>query len=221
VKVLIAFLLTFNAYSYSCPDINSCVETLGKMSGKKYIFAEKIKGFVETTSNLEINADNADTFLTEILHLNGYSRVQTDNKDVYLIINSRDIRYYPHFSYVADKSSTPNFLKNWDYAQLVYKFKNHLQGQSREAANSLRPFMSRYGRIVELVGSGEVIIHELNITLPILLDIIKHADRELSKEEMKKFEENEKIRREERKEDKREERKHKYLNENEPKAEKK
>lgn len=216
---LLFAILTFNTFAFSCPDLNNCLENISKITGKKYILQEKLKGSIETTSNLEVTTENADTFLSQILQLNGYSRVPTESKDTYLIVSSRDIRYYASTSYTADKSTTPAFPKNSDYSQLTYKFKNYHHGQPRETANSLRPFMSRYGRIIELKNAGSITIHELNSHLPLVLEMARLVDRELSKEEVKKFEENEKERKAAMKEERKEERKNK--NESETKTEKK
>jgi general secretion pathway protein D len=207
MKWLFISLFSFSSFAYNCPDLNVCVENISKLTNKKYITNEKLKGSADTTSNFEVTAENADTLLSQILQLNGYSRVPTDNKDVYLIVCSRDIRYYPGITYRADKNTTPAIPKNSDYSQLLYTFKHHLHGQSRDTANSLRPFMSRYGRIIEMKSSGTIVVHELNSLMPTVLEIARMNDRELSKDEIKKFEEQEKERKENMKAEKREERK--------------
>jgi hypothetical protein len=213
--ILLFSLFSINLMAVTCPDLNSCLENISKMTNKKYIFAEKIKGSIETSSNYQLTNENADVFLSHILQLNGYSRVPTEDKDTFLIVSSRDIRYYALNSYTADKIKTPTFPMTSDYSQLFYSFKNSSYGQPRFVANSLRPFMSRYARIIEMKNS--VVIHELNTHMAMALEFARMNDRELTKEEIKKYEENEKFRREERKE----EIKHKFQKENELKTEKK
>lgn len=60
---------------------------------------------------------------------------------------------------------------------MSFKFKH---GQLREAANSMRPFMSRHGRIIEFKGTGILKIQESAAHLARAYEIIKSFDRELS-----------------------------------------
>ena len=68
----------------------------------------------------------------------------------------------------------------------------------------LRPFMSRYGRVIEFKGTGVLTIQEKAAHLTRAYEIIKSFDRELSKEEIKEQKEREVEYKEERKRERKE-----------------
>lgn len=176
-------LFSFNSFAANdCAELNKCVESVSKLTGKKYIYDGKLKGELKTSSNFELTAENADNLFSTILNLNGYSRVPTAVKDTFKIIESRDIRYESLPTVNADMKTTPVFPQTEDYILLAYKFTNSKQGQTREAANSSRVFMSRYGRIIEI--GDTVTLQEMASKMPQLLELIRRADRVYTKEEM-------------------------------------
>ncbi|MBC7714666.1 MAG: hypothetical protein H7177_15075 [Rhizobacter sp.] len=187
MKIIFTLLLflSFNVYANNCSDLNKCIEQVSKLTTKKYIYDPKeIKGGVKDTSNNQLNAENADTLFTYILSLNGYARVPTAEKDTFLIISARDIRYHMFPTLNVDSETPPSIIPNYDYYMMSFKFKHFNNGQLREAANSLRPFMSRYARVIELKGAGSITIQENAANLVRAYGLIKSFDRELSKEEI-------------------------------------
>lgn len=183
-KILLALCLclSFNVFANDCQDLNKCVEFVSKLTGKKYLYDGNLQGNLKTSSNLEINAENADTLFSYILNVNGYSRVPTTVKDTFKIVKASEIRYESLSALKADMNTTPVLPVTEDYVLLTYKFTHYLNGQPRELANSLRPFMSRYARIIELMDS--VTIQEMGTKLPQQLEFMKKIDRALSKEEI-------------------------------------
>jgi type II secretory pathway component GspD/PulD (secretin) len=205
--------MSFGVMANECAELSKCVEYVSKLTGKKYLYdARSVKGGLQASSNTEITVENADTLFTYILDLNGYARVPTAEKDTYLIIESRDIRYQPLPTINVDAQSPPKIPQNYDYYMMSFKFKNFSHGQLREASNSLRPFMSRYARTIELKGTGILTIQENAAKLNKAYEMIKSFDRELSKEELKSYNEQEVERKEDRKEEKNEKH-HKKLEE--------
>lgn len=183
-KILLSLCLSlsFNVFANDCQDLNKCVELISKLTGKKYLYDGNLQGNLKTSSNLEINAENADTLFSYILNVNGYSRVPTTIKDTYKIVAARDIRYESVTAIKADLNTTPVFPTTEDYILLTYKFAHYKDGQTRELSNSLRPFMSRYGRIIETLDT--VTIQEMATKLPQQLEFMKKIDRALTKEEI-------------------------------------
>jgi len=120
-----------------------------------------------------------------------YARVPTAVKDTFLIISARDIRYHMFPTINVDSETPPALLPSYDYFMMSFKFKHYTNGQMREAANSLRPFMSRYARIIEFKGTGSVTIQEHATNLIKAYGLIKSFDRELTKEEIKNAKERE------------------------------
>lgn len=194
MKIFMMILLTisFNLHANECLELNKCIEYVSKLTGKKYIYdAKEVKGGFQATSNTQINDKNADNLFTYILEINGYTRVPTNENNTYLIVPTSDIRYQPTPTISVDSSNPPTILPNYDYYMMKFKFKNYKQGQMREASNSMRPFMSRYGRIIELKIAGVIAIQENAAQLVRAYEIIKSFDRILSKEEIQEQKERE------------------------------
>jgi type II secretory pathway component GspD/PulD (secretin) len=205
MKVILSVMLlvSFAVQANECIELSKCIEHISKLTGKKYIYDAKIiKGGLQTSSNVEITAENADTLFTYILDINEYARVPTAEKDTYIIVQARDIRYQPVPTINVDAQTPPKLIPNYDYYMMSYKYKHFKDGQTRMAANSLRPFMSRYSRVIEI--GDTVTVQENAAKLAKAYEMIKSTDRELTKEELKRAQEWEA----ERKEDRKEKRKH-------------
>jgi hypothetical protein len=205
---LLTFALAFFSLSLlanECTDLNKCVEYISKLTGKKYLYEAKINGNLQFSSNFQITAENADNMFSYILSANGFARVPTSEKDTYKLVEARDIRYQTLPTINVDSATLPQVPSNEDYYVMTYLFKNHLHGQLRASANQLRPFMSRYGRIVETPQS--VAVMEMASKLKTFYETIKANDRILTKEELKKFEEDELESKEERKAERKSEKK--------------
>ena len=196
MKVILAalVLMSFALQAEECADLSKCVEYVSKLTGKKYMYDKEFKGGLQTSSNMQINAENADVLFTSILEINGYGRVPTGVKDTYKIVALRDIRYETVPKISVDSQTAPTIVPNSDYFLMSYKFKNYKQNQMRETANSLRPFMSRYGRVIEIKQTGFLILQESSSKINQLYDLIKANDRELSKDEVVMMEKEEKRR---------------------------
>lgn len=215
MKIILAALLlmSFALQAEECTDLGKCVEYVSKLTGKKYMYDKEFKGGLQTSSNMQITAENADMLFTSIMEINGYGRVPTGVKDTYKIVALRDIRYESIPMIKVDASTPPSITQNSDYYMMSYQFKNYKQNQLRSAANSLRPFMSRYARIIEVKATGTLIIQESAAKLLQDYEMMKANDRELTKAEVLIMEKEEKD--QERRE------KHDRKEESKPKADKK
>ena len=202
--LLVSFAAT-TLYANECLDLVKCVESISKLTGKKYLYtANDLKGGVQTTLNTQITAENADTLFTYILDLNGLTRIPVAESDTYMIVPSRDVRYQLLTSVNVDSKNGPKLANTADYYLMTYQFKYYSQNQMRAATNSLRPFMSRYARVVELKLPGILIVQEQASKFSKLYELIKAFDRELSKDELKTYKDEEKERLEDIKNEKRE-----------------
>ena len=166
------------AKAAQCKDIRSCVELVSKMTGDKYILDKDVKGEVDVSKNFEVNEKNAELFLSEALYLSGYTRVPFDDK-TWTIINSRDVRYHPMKNYIYGKDEIP---QNYDHVSVVIKLKNpHI---ASEISRNFRPFMSRYGRIIDIKKPGIIIIADTAKNAHRLIDMVNLIDKEPTKEEI-------------------------------------
>lgn len=185
--ILIALVMMSSSVmaASDCAELGKCIEQASKLTGKKYLFnGTKLQGSLKTSSNAEMTSENADTLISYILNMNDYARVPTAVKDTYMIVELNDIRYQTLPSINVDAQTAPSVPENYDYYNMTYKYKNFSQGQMREVANTLRPFMSKWGRIIEAKHTGTLVINETGSKLAKAYEMMKASDREWTKEEI-------------------------------------
>lgn len=171
-----------------CDEINKCVELASSITGKKYIYGgESLNGPIKTYGKVTWTKENADDFVGEMLHGTGYARVQMKDKDTYQIINARDIRYTAHLpSFFANKNTNDALLpaNSGDWGELIYKTITTKVNRSSDIARNLRPFMSRYGRVIDDPMSGVIIIRDNLANIHQMLPIIRKLDNPVTQEEL-------------------------------------
>ena len=189
LSILLFSLLAQAAFAKkkaSSVNLIKYVEKVSKLTGQKYVYGKSLKGSITLTSNYKLTKDNADSTLSLILNENGYTRVPLQEDNSYRIINARDVRYTPTKIYIAGKDTLPN---NDDYLMLIIDLK---EVNSTEITRSFRPFMSRYGRIIDIKQKNRIIIQDTAknarrmLTLTKSIDIpLTSKEREKNKERMK------------------------------------
>lgn len=191
MKYLLIPVLAVSAHSAfaeknQCNDIQSCVEVVSKLTGKKYLMDKDVKGTIKLTKNFQITKDNADEFISYGLYMAGYTRLPYSDEE-WSIINARDIRYHPAPAYEYGKDKIP---KTFDYVTTTIKLKNPYIAP--EISRNFRPFMSRYGRIIDLKDPGMLIINDTGQNVHRLINIVQQIDRKPSAKEVEKYEEDRK-----------------------------
>lgn len=180
--LLIPILATTAVNSYAntqqCSEITSCIELVSGLTGKKYLLDKDIKGKIQLTKNFKITKDNADEFIAYTLYMNGYTRIPY-NGDEWSVINARDVRYSPAPVYTYGKDNIP---ATYDYVTTNIKLKNPFIAS--ELARNFRPFMSRYGRVIDLKDPGMLIINDTGKNVHRLIQIIEQVDKKPTKEEI-------------------------------------
>ena len=104
-------------------------------------------------------------FLTA-LNSNGYTLVKSGK--FYKIVQARDIRYTPTKIYTG--AYTPD---TENYVMRIIPLKNI---NSTEVTRSFRPFMSRYGRIIDIKQTNTIIVQDTGTNIQRLLRLIKFID---------------------------------------------
>jgi general secretion pathway protein D len=153
---------------------------------------KNIKGDIRLSKNFKLNKENADEFISRSLFLNGYTRVPLDGEEGFMIINSRDVRYTPVPQYAATKIKEAGIPHNHDYYQLTYTADN--PRLMHEYTRSVRPFLSRYGRIINAKYSNFVIIQDTGVNLKRLYNLAKRFDNPVSEKYQSDFKRQEKER---------------------------
>jgi general secretion pathway protein D len=154
--------------SFDFPNVSilDLTKHMQKLTGLNLILDKDIKGKISISSPTPITIGDAWKAYLQALSINGYSLVKTGA--YYTIVNNRDIRYSPTTMYTG--TYTPN-TENYVMQIIPLKYVN-----SREVANSFRPFMSRYGRIIEIKQTNTVIVQETGTHINRLMKLIKFID---------------------------------------------
>lgn len=154
--------------SFDFPNVSilDLTKHMQKLTGLNLILDKDIKGKISISTPSPITVGDAWKAYLEALSINGYSLVKTGA--YYTIVNNRDIRYSPTTMYTGTYS--PN-TENYVMQIIPLKYV-----ASREVANSFRPFMSRYGRIIEIKQTNTVIVQETGTHINRLMKLIKFID---------------------------------------------
>lgn len=152
------------------------------LTGKSYILDKDIKGEVVVSDNFKLTKENADDFIAEALNIAGYTRIKSNSAD-FKVINSRDVRYSAVQLYDYGKDEIPN---NHDYVMVSIKLKNKYM--TSDISRNFRPFMSSYGRIIDITDTGTLIISDTGRNIHRLIDLVKKLDRKPTDEDKERFE---------------------------------
>ncbi len=171
------------AVKKTCSDIASCLELSSRITGTKYIYGKDIKGKINFSKNFVINKTNVDRTISQVLYTNGYTRIPS-GENTFQIISARDIRYTPVPTFEIFKDKIP---ENHDYFMANYKLKNPYI--VNEIVRNFRPFMSRYGRILDVKKPGMIIITDTGKNINRLAKLITFLDKDLNDDEKEQYEE--------------------------------
>lgn len=180
--ILMGLLFSSATFGASCKDVKSCIELTAKLTGDQYLMDKDVKGVLDHSKAFDINKDNANFYLSYILNLAGYTRVKL-NDNTWSVINARDIRYQAVTKLTYGKDPIPN---DYDHYMVSIKLKNPYL--TSEVTRNFRPFMSRYGRIIDLKDPGMIIINDTGKNIQRLVSLINEMDKELTPMERKKYE---------------------------------
>lgn len=189
MKIFFTLLLATNlSYAATCTDIRQCTTMVSKITGDAYILDKDVKGKLQQVGDIELTKENADYYLSYFLNMAGYTRVKIDDKS-WSIINARDVRYMPTQTLSYGKDTIP---KTYDHQMVKIKLKNPYAAP--EISRNFRPFMSRYGRIIDIKDPGMLLIHDTGVNIHRLISIVEDIDRDITPEERKKYERKERSR---------------------------
>ncbi len=180
----ILFLITSNTWC-APSNLREWVNEIGRITNKKYVYTFPLEGEVNISDNIVIEKENGDKFISYLLFQNNYTRILL-HENTYSIIKSRDVRYNPIPEVVASATNPPNLSDNYDYQSMVYTTRSSLF--TSPISRALRPWMSRYGRILDTPDAKKLIIQDTAINLKRIYGYIKELDVELTKEIIKAYE---------------------------------
>jgi type II secretory pathway component GspD/PulD (secretin) len=167
------------AEELKCKTLTSCIDQVSSLSGRQYIIGTRLesKSFQEVA--FKGSKEEIDKLLSQLLFNYGYTRIPSVDKS-WMIISSRDIRYNPMPLLDSAKDEIP---QNFDYIMVTHQLKN--KRQATAVTRSFRPFMSRYGRIISLKDSGQIIMQDTGVNIKRLLGLVDLSDVEPTEEELR------------------------------------
>lgn len=187
-SVLFSSCSTTGKSKNPCTNIVECTNLATELTSKKYINnGEPIKGEVQNFGDVKWTKENADYLYGEALATAGYAREKTVDKDIYNLFAARDVRYSAGTtSYKATKTTNDEMApaNAADFVELVYKSENGTR--VADISRNIRPFMSRYGRVIDVGSSSTLILRDTLKNVHSLLPMIRTFDVPLTKEEQSK-----------------------------------
>lgn len=154
------------SFDFPDTDIMEITKHMQKLTGINLILDKDVKGKVSIIAPTPITVGDAWKAYLAALNMAGYSLIKTGA--FYKIINSRDIRYTPTKIYTGNY--TPD-TENYVMRVIALKYVS-----AAEIARNFRPFMSRYGRIIDIKQTNTVIIADTGSNINRLAKMVKFLD---------------------------------------------
>jgi hypothetical protein len=175
-----------NSFNEKCPDIQKCADLISELLGQKYVYDADVKGKAIGTPNLEITKENAEALFTNLLFLNGYTRVPSGVPGVYQIVREKDARdsAIPVVRTDFNAKDIP-LPDNWDLYTMIYKAKNADSVES--TARLIRSFMPATSRVMSMDLSGSVSVTDSAMNIKKLYQLIHDNDQKPTAEMKKKW----------------------------------
>lgn len=154
------------SFDFPNTDIMELTRHMQKLTGINLILDKDVKGKVSITAPTPITVGDAWKAYLAALNMANYTMVKSGA--FYKIINARDVRYVPTKIYtgVYTPETEAHIMK-------VMALKNV---NVSEITRNFRPFMSRYGRIIDIKQTNTIIISDTGANIARLEKLIKFID---------------------------------------------
>ncbi|MBY0518363.1 MAG: type II secretion system secretin GspD [Bacteriovoracaceae bacterium] len=154
------------SFDFPDTDIMELTKHMQKLTGINLILDKDVKGKVSIIAPTAITVGDAWKAYLTALNMAGYTLVKSGA--FYKVINARDIRYTP------TKIYTGNYTPDTEnYVMRVIALKSV---SAAEIARNFRPFMSRYGRIIDIKQTNTVIMADTGTNINRLVKMVKFLD---------------------------------------------
>jgi general secretion pathway protein D len=155
-----------SSFDFPNVDLLDLTKHMQKLTGINLILDKDVRGKVSILAPSPITVGDAWKAYLTALNLNNYTLVKSGA--FYKIVASRDARYTPTKIYRGNY--TPD---TENYVMRIIPLK-HIQ--ANEISRSFRPFMSRFGRIIDIKQTNTVIIHDTGQIINNMVQLIKFLD---------------------------------------------
>lgn len=153
-------------FDFPKTDIMELTKHMQEITGINLILDKDVKGKVSITAPKPITVGDAWKAYLAALNMAGFTMVKSGA--FYKIINARDVRYTPTQIYTG--SYTP---ETESHIMKIISLKNV---DAAEISRNFRPFMSRYGRIIDIKQTNTLIITDTGANINRLEKLIKFLD---------------------------------------------
>lgn len=154
------------SFDFPDTDIMDLTRHMQKLTGINLILDKDVKGKVSIIAPTPITVGDAWKAYLTALNMAQYTLVKSGA--FYKVIPARDIRYTP------TKIYTGNYTPDTEnYVMRVIALKNV---SAAEIARNFRPFMSRYGRIIDIKQTNTVIMADSGTNINRLVKMVKFLD---------------------------------------------
>lgn len=154
------------SFDFPDTDIMELTKHMQKLTGINLIVDKDVKGKVSIMAPSPITVGDAWKAYLAALNMAGHTLVKSG--EFYKVINARDVRYVPTTIYTG--SYTP------DTEAHVMKIISLKNVDASEISRNFRPFMSRYGRIIDIKQTNTIIISDTGANINRLERLIKFLD---------------------------------------------
>lgn len=134
---------------------------------------DSLRGKVTFSTFKPISLEDFNKMFVTVLGTQGFTMVEEGS--FLRVIAERDVRYVPNKFY-----SDNTYPKNDQYILYRHELKNPL---GHEISRNMRPFLSRYARVMSYNDGHTLILAEKGTNLTRLLSIIDEMDREFNLDE--------------------------------------
>ncbi|MEX1099364.1 MAG: type II secretion system secretin GspD [Bacteriovoracaceae bacterium] len=154
------------SFDFPDTDIMELTKHMQELTGINLILDKDVKGKVSIMAPSPITVGDAWKAYLAALNMAGYTLVKSG--EFYKVINARDVRYVPTAIYTG--AYTP------DTEAHVMKILALKNVDASEISRNFRPFMSRYGRIIDIKQTNTIIISDTGANINRLEKLIKFLD---------------------------------------------
>jgi general secretion pathway protein D len=154
------------SFDFPNADILDVTKHMQKLTGINLILDKDVKGKISIVAPTPITVGDAWKAYLAALNMAGYSLIKTGN--FYRIISSRDVRYTPTKIYTGD------YIPDTETYMMKVIALKHVNAS--EITRNFRPFMSRYGRIIDIPQTNTIIITDTGANINRLMKLVKFLD---------------------------------------------
>lgn len=157
--------IVFSSESFSLADLAT---TFGEYRHMNVVFTPDFKDAnIIMRGTRELAADSLELYISAMLAESNYSYRTIPSTNTLLLFPSRDVRYANVGSF-TDLSKVPN---TYEYVQFAFQLR-HME--AKDLARNMRPFVGRYGRIID--HTNQILLSDHGKNIHRIMALIKVLD---------------------------------------------